>query len=116
MKNEFDITWDFLKKEQEEDKLTTNQLHLIIQTLTAYLSDQELKELQNLFNLFEDNKMKKLIDTTKDFRIEYQDKDKNELFLSIVTAVNLEDATDYANKLMAETKLNDLYTFVITEL
>lgn len=52
----------------------------------------------------------------KDFRIEYQDKDKNELFLSIVTAVDLEDATDYANKLMAETKLNDLYAFVITEL
>jgi hypothetical protein len=52
----------------------------------------------------------------KDYRIEYQDKDKNELFLSIVTAVDLEDATDYANKLMAVTKLNDLYTFVITEL
>ena len=52
----------------------------------------------------------------KDFRIEYQDKDKNELFIGIVTAVDLEDATDHANKLMAETKLNDLYTFVITEL
>jgi len=52
MKTEFNITWDFLKQQQEEDKLTTNQLHLIIQTLTAYLSDQELKELQNLFNLF----------------------------------------------------------------
>jgi hypothetical protein len=52
MKTEFNITWDFLKQQQDEDKLTTNQLHLIIQTLTAYLSDQELKELQNLFNLF----------------------------------------------------------------
>ena len=52
MKNEFDITWDFLKQQQEEDKLTTNQLHLIIQTLTAYLSDEQLKELQNLLNLF----------------------------------------------------------------
>jgi len=52
MKTEFDITWDFLKQQQEEDNLTTNQMHLIIQTLTAYLSDQELKELQNLFNLF----------------------------------------------------------------
>ena len=52
MKTEFNITWDFLKQQQEEDKLTTNQLHLIIQTLTAYLSDEELKELQNLFNLF----------------------------------------------------------------
>jgi len=52
MKTEFNITWDFLKQQQEEDKLSTNQLHLIIQTLTAYLSDEELKELQNLFNLF----------------------------------------------------------------
>jgi hypothetical protein len=52
----------------------------------------------------------------KDFKIEYQDKDQNELFLSIVTAIDLEDATDFANKLMAETKINDLYTFVITEL
>ena len=52
----------------------------------------------------------------KDFRIEYQDKDKNELFIGIVTAVDLQDATDYANKLFAETKLNDLYTFVITEI
>ena len=52
MKTEFNITWDFLKQQQEEDKLTTNQLHLIIQTLTAYLSDTELKELQNLFNLY----------------------------------------------------------------
>ena len=52
MKTEFDITWDFLQQQQEEDKLTTNQLHLIIQTLTAYLSDKDLKELQNLFNLF----------------------------------------------------------------
>jgi len=52
MKTQFNITWDFLKQQQEEDKLTTNQLHLIIQTLTAYLSDEELKELQNLFNLF----------------------------------------------------------------
>jgi hypothetical protein len=52
----------------------------------------------------------------KDYRIEYQDRDQNELFISIVNAVDLEDATDYANKLMAVTKLNDLYTFVITEL
>ena len=52
----------------------------------------------------------------KDYRIEYQDKDQNELFLSIVTAVDLEDATNFANKLMASTKLNDLSTFVITEI
>ena len=52
MKTEFNITWDFLKKEQEENNLNANQLHLIIQTLTAYLSDSELKELQHLFTIF----------------------------------------------------------------
>ena len=52
----------------------------------------------------------------KDYRIEYQDKEQNELFVSIVNAVDLEDATDFANKLMDATKLNDLYTFVITEI
>ena len=52
MKTEFNITCDFLEQQQEEDKVTTNQLHLIVQTLTAYLSDDELKEVQNLFNLF----------------------------------------------------------------
>jgi len=56
------------------------------------------------------------IDTTKTYKIEFQDKDKNELWTNILTAIDLEDATDYANKLFAETKLNDLYTFVITEL
>ena len=55
MKTEFNITWDFLKKEQEENNLNLNQLHLIIQTLTAYLSDEELKELRNLFTIFKKN-------------------------------------------------------------
>ena len=45
---------DLLEQQQEENKLTTNQLHFIIQSLTVYLSDGELKELQNLFNLFKD--------------------------------------------------------------
>ena len=52
MKTEFNITCDFLEQQQEEDKVTTNQLHLIVQTLTAYLSDEQLKEVQNLFNLY----------------------------------------------------------------
>jgi hypothetical protein len=108
MKTEFIKVMDFLETQQQEDKHTTNQLHLIIQTLCTFLDDEQLQEVENFF-YFKNN-------TSKDFRIEYQDKDKNELFLSIVTAVDLEDATDYANKLMAETKINDLYTFVITEL
>jgi hypothetical protein len=55
------------------------------------------------------------IDTTKTYKIEFQDKDKNELFISIVDAVDLEDATNFANKMFAETRCNDLFTFVITE-
>tara|TARA_R110000868_G_scaffold44806_1_gene149213 strand:- start:955 stop:1284 length:330 start_codon:yes stop_codon:yes gene_type:complete len=109
MKTEFNKVIDFLETQQQENKLNTNQLYLIIQSLCTFLDDEQLQEVENLFN-HQNNR------TTKDFRIEYQDKDKNELFLSIVTAVDLEDATDYANKLMAETKINDLYTFVITEL
>jgi hypothetical protein len=109
MKTEFHKVIDFLETQQQETKLNTNQLYLIIQNLCTFLDDEQLQEVENLF-IHQNNR------TTKDFRIEYQDKDKNELFLSIVTAVDLEDATDYANKLMAETKLNDLYTFVITEL
>ena len=51
----------------------------------------------------------------KDYRIEFQDKDQNELWVTIVTAVNLEDAKDFANKIIAETSHNDLFTFVISE-
>jgi hypothetical protein len=52
----------------------------------------------------------------KNFRIEFQDKNQNELWCAIVTATDLQDATDYANKLIAETSHNDLYTFEIREL
>ena len=49
----------------------------------------------------------------KDYRIEFQDENQNELWCSIVTAIDLQDATDYAYKLMAETSHNDLNTFEI---
>ena len=52
----------------------------------------------------------------KDYRIEFQDENKKELWCSIVTAVDLNDATDYAHKLMAGTSQNDLITFEIIEL
>jgi hypothetical protein len=52
----------------------------------------------------------------KDYRIEFQDQNENELWFTIVTAVDLQDATDYAHKLMAETSHNDLTTFEIIEL
>ena len=43
---------DLLQKEQDENNLTANQLHLIIQTLTTFLDDKQLQEVENLFNQF----------------------------------------------------------------
>jgi hypothetical protein len=43
---------ELLFKEQDENNLTANQLHLIIQTLTTFLNDNQLQEIENLFNLF----------------------------------------------------------------
>jgi len=51
MKN-FNQALDFLELQQQEDKLNTNQLHLIIQTLATFLDDEQLKEVENLFNQF----------------------------------------------------------------
>jgi len=51
MKN-FNQVLDFLELQQQEDKLNTNQLHLIIQTLATFLDDEQLKEVENLFNQF----------------------------------------------------------------
>ena len=52
----------------------------------------------------------------KDYRIEFQDQNQNDLWTSIISAYDLEDATIYANKLMAGTSHNDLTTFEIIEL
>jgi hypothetical protein len=52
MKTEFRKVMDFLELQQQEDKLNTNQLHLIIQTLTTLLADEQLQEVENLFNYF----------------------------------------------------------------
>ena len=41
---------DYLEVQQQEDKLNTNQLHLIIQTLTTFLDKTQLQEIENLFN------------------------------------------------------------------
>jgi hypothetical protein len=41
---------DYLEVQQQEDKLNTNQLHLIIQTLTTFLNKEQLQEIENLFN------------------------------------------------------------------
>jgi hypothetical protein len=60
--------------------------------------------------------MKEKLNTSKDYRIEFQDENQNELWISIVTAIDLQDATNYANKLMAGISHNDLTTFIITEI
>lgn len=51
MKN-FNQVLDFLELQQQEDKLNTNQLHLIIQTLVTFLNKEQMQEVENLFNLF----------------------------------------------------------------
>ena len=43
---------DFMQKEQDQENLTANQLHLIVQTLTTFLNDDQLQEVENLFNIF----------------------------------------------------------------
>ena len=52
MKTEFSKVIDILELQQQEDNYTTNQLHLIIQTLATFLDDEQLQEVQNLFNQF----------------------------------------------------------------
>jgi hypothetical protein len=52
MKTEFSKVIDFLELQQKEDKQNTNQLHLIIQTLCTFLDDEQLQEVENLFNQF----------------------------------------------------------------
>ena len=49
---EFIATLDFLEKQQEENSLTTYQLHIIIQTMTTFIQDKDLKEVVNAFNIF----------------------------------------------------------------
>ena len=48
----FNQVLDFLETQQQEDKLNTNQLHLIIQTLTTFLNKEQMQEVENLFNQF----------------------------------------------------------------
>jgi hypothetical protein len=48
----FNEILDYLEVQQQEDKLNTNQLHLIIQTLTTFLNKEQLQEIENLFNQF----------------------------------------------------------------
>ena len=48
----FNQVLDFLEAQQQEDKLNTNQLHLIIQTLTTLLNKEQMQEIENLFIQF----------------------------------------------------------------
>ena len=48
----FNQVLDFLETQQQEDKLNTNQLHLIIQTLVTFLNKEQMQEVENLFNQF----------------------------------------------------------------
>ena len=52
MKTPLATTLDFLEVQQQENNQNTNQLHLIIQTLVTFLDDEQLQEVENLFNQF----------------------------------------------------------------
>jgi len=54
--------------------------------------------------------------TMKNFRIEFQDKDGNELWAKVIQAHNYEEAKEYGDLVLAETSHNDLHTFRIDEL
>jgi hypothetical protein len=49
---DFIATLDFLEKQQEENSLTTYQLHLIIQTMATFIKDEDLKEIETAFNIY----------------------------------------------------------------
>jgi hypothetical protein len=52
----------------------------------------------------------------QDFLIEIECKETNQLWASIVNAVDFADATDYAVKLIKEAEMKEALTFEITEL
>lgn len=54
--------------------------------------------------------------TMKNFRIEFQDKDQNELWAKLIQADSFEEAKEYGDLVLAETSHNDLHTFRIDEL
>ena len=56
----FNQVLDFLETQQQEDKLNTNQLHLIIQTLVTFLDKDQMQEVENLFNQFKKKHYEKL--------------------------------------------------------
>ena len=56
----FNQVLDFLELQQQEDKLNTNQLHLIIQTLTTFLNKEQMQEVENLFKQFKKKHYEKL--------------------------------------------------------
>ena len=79
------------------------------------LTDQ-VEALQMLIYFHEMEGETKKLNTCKDYRIEFKDQNQKELWCSIVTAVDMADATGYAHKLMAGGSQNDLTTFEIIEL
>ena len=52
----------------------------------------------------------------KTFKIEFLDKDGNELWTSLTEQYNLEECRLYAELLFANSNVNDLCNYLITEL
>lgn len=51
----------------------------------------------------------------KTFKISFQDAQGNELWMSITEKYNLDDATKYANLILATSMVNDVESFEIYE-
>jgi hypothetical protein len=52
----------------------------------------------------------------KTFKIYFQDINSNELWMSVTEQFTIEDATRYANLIMATSNHNDVYQFEISEI
>ena len=52
----------------------------------------------------------------KTFRIEFLDKDGNELFIKVIEEMHLSYAMIYAREILATTTWNDVADYLITEL
>lgn len=91
-------------------KIDWNQENVII---LGYFSQTTSKHINYVAN---ELKFSKSLNLTKTFKITFLDEKQKLVFESIVGAVDLEDATNYANKMFFESKSVQCFTFKIEEL
>ena len=49
---EFTKTLDFLEEQEKANELTTQQLHIIIKMMATFIKEEDLKEIEILFNIY----------------------------------------------------------------